>query len=100
MTSASTHDVTHARPDHRDHATLQNVKEDVRELKEDTVDYATGMAETGVDAVKRSAHAVAAGAQGARKRMSDYVAAHPTASVLIAFGLGAVAARLFLRIRS
>ncbi len=89
--------------DGRDHASLTDVKQDVTALTHDAADYAKGIAETGVDAVKSGAEAIAdtgrRAAEAARRtqrQVTGYVSDHPMTSVLIAFGVGAIMARLLM----
>lgn len=83
---------------------LRDVKEDVSQLKADTVDYATRAAEKGIEAAKQGTDAavetskkLANKAADAHEGMCDYVREHPTTSVLIAIGVGAIASRLLPR---
>ncbi len=91
-----------------EHATFQDVREDARELKDDTIEAVGHAAGKGVDAVRhRAEHAMdrtrdsgrraADSANAAHQRFCDYVCEHPTASVLIAFGIGALASRFIPR---
>ncbi len=87
---------------------LRNVKEDVSQLKYDVADYATTAAQvaahTGVDAVKTGAAQVAETgkkaadlARGSHHKVCEYISAHPTTSVLVAVGIGAIMARFLPR---
>jgi ElaB/YqjD/DUF883 family membrane-anchored ribosome-binding protein len=80
------------------------VKDDVSRLKDDVTDYASSAAHTGVEAVMAGAERVAETgrkaadiARESHGKMCEYVTAHPTTSVLIAVGIGAVLARLLPR---
>ncbi len=90
--------------DDRPHASVQDVKEDVAQLRHDVAEYASDATRTGIDAVKAGAsHLAETGKkaghtmQETHEKMCGYVSAHPTTSVLIAAGVGALLARVLPR---
>lgn len=86
------------------HATLADVKSDVQTLKSDVGDCVTPATERSIEAVKHGADSavetgkkLAESASDAHQSFSRYVSNHPTASILIAFGAGAMLSRLLPR---
>jgi len=86
------------------HATISDVREDVATLKSDAKDCAVGIAESGVEALKSGAETLcdtatsaAHSAKETHEKLNRSIASRPTTSVLIAFGVGALAARLLSR---
>jgi ElaB/YqjD/DUF883 family membrane-anchored ribosome-binding protein len=84
--------------------TLRDVKQDVAQLKHDVAQCAGGAARTGIDAVKigashlaQTGRKVGHAARETHERMCGYVSAHPTTSLLVAAGLGALLARVLPR---
>lgn len=87
-----------------DRATISDVREDVAALKTDAKDCAVGIAETGVETLKFGTEALcdtatsaAQSAKESHEKLNQAIASRPTTSVLIAFGVGALAARLLSR---
>ncbi len=87
-----------------EHATLGDVREDVATLKADAKDCAVGIAETGVESLKSGAEALcdtatsaAHSAKETHEKLNRTIASRPTTSILIALGVGALAARLLSR---
>lgn len=81
-------------------ASISDVKRDVATLKEDVKDVAATQTEVVADAVGTTIDATkqaAATAGDAHKAMCRYISDHPTSSVLIALGVGAVLSRLIPR---
>lgn len=94
----------HNRGDGGKLATFGDVKEDVAQLRQDVTEYAAHTAETGIEAVTNTATRVAETGKKAADvakethgKMCEYVSAHPTMSVLIAAGVGALLARVMPR---
>lgn len=88
----------------REHASMRDVRDDVAALKSDAKDCAAGMAETGIETLKHGAEAfcdtatnAARSAKESHEKVNRAIASRPTTSVLIAFGVGALAARLLSR---
>jgi ElaB/YqjD/DUF883 family membrane-anchored ribosome-binding protein len=90
------------------HASFKDVRDDVRELKNDVTDAVTGTARDGLDAARQGAEtAIDRTVQSSRKatdsvlasheRLCDHIAKHPTSSILIAFGVGALMSRMIPR---
>lgn len=97
------------------HATLQDVKRDVGQLKSDVQkdmgqlkrdvsEYASGAANSGMEAAREgAAHLMEQGkhvadtAKDTHTKMCEYVRANPTTSVLLAVGVGAILARFLPR---
>lgn len=83
---------------------IHDIKNDVVQLKEDVVAYGSDSAHQAMDAVRAGANqAIDKGKQAAemakdaQAKMRDYISEHPTASVLIAVGVGAILARMLLK---
>lgn len=87
------------------HATFKDVREDVRELKSDLTDAVSETAQQGMEAARHGAETAiektvetgrkaADSALATHERLCEHVSNHPTSSILIAFGVGALASRL------
>lgn len=80
---------------------IREVKEDVRQLKQDVSQAASAAAHSGMEAIRSGAsqvsdrgRRVAEAAKDTHERMCSYVSEHPTTSLLIAVGVGAVLGQL------
>jgi len=86
------------------HATMQDVKKDLRHLKHDAADIAADAVASGKQALQDGADATVDAGKKVAETMGDthkafcrHVAEHPTSSVLIAMGVGAMLSRLLPR---
>lgn len=90
------------------HASFKDVRDDVRELKNDVTDAVSGTARDGIQAARHTAESaidrtvdssrrVADSALASHERLCDHIARHPTSSILIAFGVGALMSRMIPR---
>ncbi len=82
---------------------IEALRRDLMALRDDAVGVASGAARRGQEAVRERANAamgsarhVADQAESAYDRGADYVRQNPTAAVLIAMGVGALATRLMM----
>ena len=89
----------------KEHATIDDVREDLAALKSDLTDLAKGLRSSGMDAAKdrvdalsEKAHEVAERSRETAHRkhdeLSDFVSERPITSLAIAVGVGALAGRL------
>ncbi len=103
--AANTQDKTSLEDVKRDMATL---KRDLAALRNDSTDYMTGAVHSGAQAARQKAESmldstremasnVADHARGGQERFCEYVRQNPTASVLIAVGVGAILGKLLIR---
>lgn len=83
---------------------VSNVIEDVKTLKDDTVEAAKGIAQDAACRVKETASSAKDMARTTGQRAADYhatasktVSKHPTASILVALGAGALIGRMLWR---
>lgn len=84
-------------------ADISAIRHDITGLKDDFKTLVTDAASTGKDAAKKGAQSLAEGAKTAAEQVKAFqettcntVRSHPMASVLIAAGIGAIAARLLM----
>lgn len=87
-----------------EHATMETLREDVRDLgrdlgklKTDAIDATAGVANSAIAGVRTGAETAIEGAKRAQTEVSDWVSHRPITSLLIAIGVGAIAARLMTR---
>lgn len=103
MSTSPTYSGTNPAGD-RHHTSMRDVKDDVSRLKNDVTSMASDAAHKGIDTVsagaeramdvgRQAAHSVKSG----HSRMCEYVSEHPTTSVLLAAGIGALLARVLSR---
>ena len=83
---------------------IDQVRDDVKQVKDDVGQCATDIAHAGAEAVQHGADAtLEAGRKAAEnagevhKALCRHVAEHPTSSILIAMGVGALLARVVPR---
>jgi ElaB/YqjD/DUF883 family membrane-anchored ribosome-binding protein len=77
-----------------------DVKNDLSQMKQDVsklADDATKTAKDGMNATWDSARKVADQVQEGHHKVCEYASSHPTAALLIAVGIGAIAGRLLAR---
>lgn len=86
-----------------EHADLDSIREDLSSLKDDFKSLMTDLAAGGRHAAEKGAKTLADGAKSAADQVKtiqnatcDTVRSHPMASVLIAAGVGAIAARILM----
>jgi ElaB/YqjD/DUF883 family membrane-anchored ribosome-binding protein len=86
------------------HATIKDVKNDISHLKHDAAGVAGDAAQAGMEAIQHGAEATLEAGRKAAETVGDthkalcrHVSAHPTSSILIAMGVGALISRLLPR---
>lgn len=114
MTTQTNRDYSATTPKTTDagrHASMSDVKQDVKAvredlgaLKHDAVEVGAAVAEDAMEKFKHGAQSVADAAKSVRnaaseshKKVCKHVSANPTASILIAVGVGAIIGRLMAR---
>ncbi|MCB9843596.1 MAG: hypothetical protein H6812_10095 [Phycisphaeraceae bacterium] len=87
-----------------DHSDIEAIREDLATLKSDFGSLVTDLAEGGRHAAQKSAQAIAGSAKSTAEHVKaahsatcDTVKQHPMAAVLVAAGVGAIAARLLMK---
>jgi ElaB/YqjD/DUF883 family membrane-anchored ribosome-binding protein len=80
-----------------DRATIADVKDDIRALRNDVSDTVADIAQAGGDMARDAARSVGSYAEDACRTTGKLIAQRPIASVLIAVGVGAILARLVSR---
>lgn len=75
---------------------LAEIRRDLAALKGDAIHAASGTMHATGDAVRHAGDVVADNARGAYDEVCDQIRANPTASVLIAAGIGMLAGRFLL----
>lgn len=74
---------------------LANLKRDIRSLVSDLADEGKHISESGADKLNDTAKAAGDQLQSMKDEACDSIRSNPIASVCIAAGVGAIAARLF-----
>lgn len=79
-----------------DAATIADVRDDISVLRSDVAETVSDLTEAGLEAAKFAAHKVAGHAKTAQDAMGQAINARPVVAILVAFGVGAVVARLLM----
>lgn len=79
-----------------DNATLADLRDDIAAIRADMADAVSDAREVGADTARAAAQKVAAHAKGVQETVHEAINARPIVAVLVAAGVGAIAARLLL----
>lgn len=76
-------------------ASMEDVKDDLRQLKNDFAELIAGLAETGKARAQDKAEQTRAAAEDYHGQLADMVYERPLSSLAIAFGVGVIFAKMF-----
>lgn len=98
--STSTTHRSHSSDSRIEGTSFSDVRDDLTDMKKDVsklADDASKTAKDGMQATWDSARKVADHVQEGHHKVCEYASSHPTAALLIAVGVGAIAGRLLAR---